>query len=131
MRALILVAALSVAGCANLDYAVDEYGNTPMVVFEHSDHPYRVFDKPQANKIMMTASLGAAMGNGFIRGLTFGILNNNTSEPAMRSAAEAYLSSTGRTCQVSPGHLIQEPQWEFRYQCAAIAFNAQPETAAE
>lgn len=122
MRALIsTVAALALAGCANYSYATDHYGDTQMVSFEHNDSTYRVFDKPQAGKLMITSSLGAAAGDGALRGLTFGIINNHPSEPVMHDAADAFLASTGRACKTDPGQLIMQPQWEFRYSCETVA----------
>lgn len=117
---LFLAGAL-LAGCANLDYASDNYGTTPMVRFEHQDHPYRIFDKPSANRLMITSSIGSAIGSGFVRGLTFGLLSNHPSEPTMRAATEAYLASTSRKCSVEAGNLIAQPQWEFRYECEALS----------
>ncbi len=117
MRAILLLAALTLGGCANLDYAADNYGNTPLTELDHDGHPYRVFDKPSQNRLMITSSIGSAIGGGLIRGATFGLFSNHPSEPVMQAAAAEYLKSTNRACTLQTGQLIAQPQWEFRYSC--------------
>lgn len=122
MRPLLMgLVMFSVTGCATYDYAVSEYGDTPLVQFEHADRPFRIFDKHAAGKLMITPSLGDAADDGLFQGLTFGIVNTHPSEPLMHKAAAAYLTSTGRTCMVQTGYVIMQPEWEFRYQCEAKA----------
>jgi hypothetical protein len=121
MRAIVLLAALVLGGCANFEYANEQYGTTPHQMFEFNGSTYRVFDKTQASKLMITPTLGAAAGDGFVRGLTFGLYNPHPSEPVYHEAVGAYLASTGRTCTTDTGQLIVQPQWEFRYACAATS----------
>lgn len=119
LKIAVLSAAVGLSGCANLNYAMDEYGQTPMVLYEHRDKTYRLWDKPDQNKMMVSSNLGAAAGDGFMTGLTFGIVSAYPGEPTMRSVAEGYLAGKQRKCTVAIGTLIQQPQWEFRYQCQA------------
>lgn len=110
--------AVGLTGCASIDYATDEYGSVPLVTHDYQDHTYRIFDKSGANKLMITPTLGAAAGDGAIRGLTLGLFNNDVPEPVFHGAADSYLASTGRKCSVvGQGVLIVRPQWEFHYQC--------------
>lgn len=117
IKALVVAASLGLSGCAGIDYAVDEYSGVPLVMFEHDDHTFRVFDKVASNKLMITPTLGNAAGVGFVRGLTLGLVDNDIPEPVFHEGASAYLLSTGRACAVSNGVLVIRPQWEFRYQC--------------
>ncbi len=109
--------AMLLGACASLDYAVDEYGNVPLVMHDYQDHTYRIFDKATASKLMITPTLGASAGDGAIRGLTLGLFNNDVPEPVFHGAVESYLAGTGRKCSVQIGQLLIRPQWEFHYQC--------------
>lgn len=117
---LVIVGALLLSGCASYNYALDEYGGIPVVSHEYQGNTYRVFDKPASSKLMITPSLGSAAGDGFVRGLTFGLVDTEVPQPVYRAAAESYLASLGKKCTVDTGQLVVRPQWEFRYQCQAI-----------
>lgn len=123
---LMAVTTVLLAGCANYEYLQDEYGQTPMQLFEFRGTTYRLWDKAAQNKIMVGSNLGAAAGDGFIKGLTFGVVNPAPGEPTLHAVAEAYVTSTNRSCEVAPGSLVAEPQWEFRYKCAAPLATAKP-----
>lgn len=120
MRAILLLAVvLALGGCANFEYANEQYGSTPHQMFEFNGSTYRVFDNKAQNKLMITPTLGASAGDGFVRGFTFGLYNPHPSEPVYHEAVAAYLTSTGRACTFGQGQLIMQPQWEYRYQCTA------------
>lgn len=121
MRIAPIIAALALTGCANIDYLNDNYGNAPQVSFKHADHYYEVFDKPAEKRLVISTAVGAAIGAGAIRGLTFGLINNHPSEPVMHQAVDAYLKSTGRICEPGTGQLIADPEWEFHYSCTAVS----------
>jgi hypothetical protein len=128
--ALPLLLGIALAGCASegLTYAVREYRGVPIQDYLAPDQAsYRVFDKPTANKMMITPSLGEAMSVGFTRGATFGAAGNPNWQHRMIEAAKAFLASTGRTCQIVGSSMIVEPQWEIAYECRApIAATAKP-----
>lgn len=129
MRRLSVVAcALALAGCAGVSYVMKEYSGISPKPFEiEGEDIYRVFDRPEANKLMITPSFGKAAGAGALQGLTFGGVDAMDSigpKPMFEHAALAYLKSTGRQCRVLDGYLVIRPQWEFKYDCSLPALAA-------
>lgn len=98
-------------------YALDNYTGVPVQTFAHNGGEYRVFDKPGEGRMMITSSLGQSLAGGVITGATLGGLDG--SEPAVifRRVGEAYLQSSGRSCQVQTVDLVVQPQYELRYVC--------------
>ena len=125
MRALVsLVAAAALAGCAGVQYAVDEYGGTPVELFVASDgRNWRVFDQPDRNRMMVTKSIGRALSQGAVQGLTLGAADSAVEGPIIlyERAARDYLERRGRTCRIVRSFVIAEPQVEVQYDCAASA----------
>jgi len=101
---------------------VHEYSGIEPKSFEFAgEDTYRVFDRPDVNKLMITPSLSKAMGAGALQGLTFGGVDAMDSigpKPMFERAALAYLASTGRQCRIIDGYLVVRPQWEFKYDCS-------------
>lgn len=123
MKKAILAAALAAAltGCAGMNYAMQHYSNVPIKAFQtEAGNTYRIFDKPDEDRLMITASIGAALGGGLVKGATFGAIQSNSAEVLYRDAAEEYLTSTGRKCQIRDIALIVEPQYEVRYMCESM-----------
>lgn len=133
-RRLSLIALLCLTGCGGgISYAMQNYGGITPVRFEYGEEArattggsagittgaphFRIFDKPGENRLMITPSLGAAAGQGFVTGLTFGIARPRTAEVIFRDVAVAYLASTGRHCEALSTDLIIEPQYEVKYRC--------------
>lgn len=123
MRTVVaMAAALMVSACANVSYVLDEYGGIPPVDYVvDGDDNYRVFDKPQANKLMITPSYGRAMAGGFMKGATFGAADTAVPKPLFERAALGFLESTGRKCRILDGYMVLSPQWEFKYDCSIPA----------
>jgi hypothetical protein len=107
------------AGCAGANYVVQEYGlsavHTP---HENADDRWRIFDKPEANKLMISPGLGTAAAIGTGRGLTFGAARGDVPKPLFERAVLGYLGSTGRRCRIVDGYMVLDPQWEFKYDCS-------------
>ncbi|MEQ1712348.1 MAG: hypothetical protein ABL908_13235, partial [Hyphomicrobium sp.] len=66
--AITLVAA-SLAGCASISYITQHYSGVPPVEIATAHDNFRVFDKPTDGRVMVTASLAAAAGQGLAGGL--------------------------------------------------------------
>jgi hypothetical protein len=82
------------------------------------DDTYRIFGKPEAKKLMITPSLGAAMGKGAASGVTFGAADDSQNLARYRAAAQSYLEASGRhDCRIATGTLLARPQYEFFYTC--------------
>lgn len=110
-------ALLMVAGCAGFDHAM-EYSGVEIVMVTTQRADFRVFDKPEESRMMVTPTIGAAAGQGFLSGLTFGAADTGYPKPWFQEAAEAHLSNTGRAaCKIFDGYEIINPQWEFLYRC--------------
>ena len=90
---LTVPALLLVAGCAGLDHAM-EYSGVEVVMVTTQRADFRVFDKPEESRMMVTPTIGAAAGQGFLSGLTFGAADTDYPKPWFQEAAEAHLSNT-------------------------------------
>lgn len=120
MKKLIMVASLlSLTACAGMNYAIENYTGVKPKTFAHDDKTFRVFDKPNEGRLMITPSLGDAAGAGMVQGLTLGLSGNMSGpEGKFQKATETYLRITGRKCRITNGALVVQPQWEFFYTCS-------------
>lgn len=118
IRVIALVFTLTVAGCSELNYAIENYSDIDPVRFQFNDKAWRIFDSPSEERLMITPSLGDSARAGAIEGITLG-LSGNVSGPegAFHTAAAAYLESRPGSCRISNGAIILDPQWEFFYTC--------------
>ena len=64
---------------------------------------FRIFDKPAENRLMITPSLGDAVGIGAVRGLT--LMDSDSPIVVYKDAAVDWLRTTGRTCTVVDAYL--------------------------
>lgn len=112
-------ALLLLGGCsAGLKYVMDEYSGMQPHQVAMPDDTYRVFDKPQASRMMVTSSLSSAAAQGFGRGLVFGAIDTTPPKPLFEAAARAYLAETGRaSCRITDAYILVQPQFEVRYDC--------------
>lgn len=111
---------MTVAGCSPaMQYARSEYqGVDVQEIAVPGDDTYRVFDKPSAGKMMITSSIGFSARQTIAQGTTFGTVGGFNPKPRFEAAAVAWLKGTGReTCRITDGYLLQQPQWEFKYDC--------------
>jgi len=91
----------------------DEYAAVPLVSYSDSSGLWRIFDKPDENRLKIGPSLARSLGGSFGPEVTF-------VPPTMRETqrtAQNWLASRGRACAVADGRLLVSPQWEFRYSC--------------
>lgn len=126
LKAVLMIGSVTLGGCAGASYAVNEYSGITPVSFDAGDDAYRIFDKPSANKLMITPSIGRAMAMGAGSGVTWGAADTSIPKPVYERAALGYLSSTGRQCRIVDGYSVIHPQWEFKYDCGLPVANAMP-----
>lgn len=121
--------AISLGACSSaFNYIADEYRGVPIVEVTMPDDAYRVFDKPAANRMMITSSLGSAVGQGLAAGLTAGVAAGPP-KPRFEAAAAQFLEESGRRgCRLIDTYLLARPQWEVKYDCSPLA--AAPAAAA-
>lgn len=107
---------LVLCGCAGFDAAL-QYSGTPVLSYMNMADTWRIFDKPAEGRLMITPSLGRAVGAGALSGLTLGAADTDIPKPEYQTAVEGWLASTGRACDVQDGYKLVRPQWEFKYSC--------------
>ena len=106
-------------GCAGVNYVMETYGSMQPVEVSMADDAYRVFDKPDAGKMMVTSSLSSAAAQGLGQGLLLNAVDNTPPKPRFQAAAERYLVESGRpNCRITDGYLVVKPQFEFTYTCS-------------
>jgi hypothetical protein len=114
--------ALSLSGCAGVKYAVDEYHGIPVQEVVMPDDTYRVFDRPEQNKLMITSSVGSAAAQGFGSGLFLGMVDNTPPKPLFDAAALKFLEQSGRPgCRIIDSYIVVKPQFEVKYDCTPPA----------
>ncbi len=112
MKQVIVAFSLAfLTACSGMGYAIENYAGTKAIQFQHDGQRFRVYDKPAENRLMITPSFGRAS----LQGATFG--GAATAEMTYELAAQAYLTSTGRECEISDLKLIVQPQYEAFYLC--------------
>ena len=91
----------------------DEYADVAMVSYSDSSGLWRIYDRPDDNRMKIGPSLARSLGGAFGPEVTF-------VPPTMgetRQTAQSWLASRGRACTVTTGRLLVSPQWEFNYAC--------------
>ena len=115
--AMLGLAALSLAACTAPQQLSGDYRDVPRTNFTYAKNTYRIFDKPSAGKLVITRSVGGAMSDSMLRGVTFGAYNNALPQTEIEAAVMAYLGSNGRNCTTASSTKLAAPQWEFTYSC--------------
>ncbi len=111
-----MVAAL--AGCGGINYAMEHYSGVDVQQFASGGTTYRIFDKPDENRLMITPTLGNAAAAGAIQGGTLGISGSPLGpQGEYRLASQAFLDARRQGCKVTDGSKILHPQYEFFYAC--------------
>lgn len=110
---------LTQAGCGNMGYVIKTYGDVEKTEIGHDGYTYRIFDRKDLSKVMITPSIGQALRGGAIKGATFGGINIQDDKGRFTSVANDYLGkeNPAKICDVKSGKMILDPQWEFVYLC--------------
>lgn len=113
-----IAAICATTGCTGLQYAADNYTGVPVQNIKHAEKEWRIFDKPDQGRLMITPSLSDSAADGFASGLTLGLAGSPyLREATFRPAVEAYLSQVHGRCAITHGDLVVKPQFEFFYDC--------------
>jgi hypothetical protein len=118
-KTIIFTAILALSSCAGMGYAIQHYASVKPEIWQSptTGTSFRVYDKPQENRMMITLSIGAAAAQGAGRGITLGLADTRTPSIVYQDAAIEWLSTKGRVCSATATSLIVEPQYEVRYNC--------------
>jgi len=120
MKQLLLYTLISVIlfGCAGFNYAMKNYSGVSVTHYEFDAMNWRVMDKPDEQRVMITKSISHAFGAGATKALTFASSNDVIGpEAEFYEATLSYLRSTGRDCKIDRSNLVLDGQWEFFYTC--------------
>lgn len=121
MRILIVLPLIAIAaGCASKELIAksSEYGVTHERI-ETEYGKFNVYEHPDDSRLAVSSTMAGALGQGIAKGLTFGAGNILPSEGSYQQAAEAYLAKHDvfAGCRITNGYLLQEPIYEFTYEC--------------
>lgn len=118
MKFLVIGCALLVSACGGLGYALENYTGVSVQRIEANGEIWRIFDKPEEERLMITPSIGRAAAVGAAQGATLGLSDGGRdSFQEFKAAAQAYLESRTSGCTVTTGALVVSPQYEFFYEC--------------
>ncbi len=91
----------------------DEYADVAMVNYSDSSGLWRIYDRPDENRMKIGPSLARTLSGAFGPEVTF--VPPTIGET--QRTAQSWLASRGRSCTVTNGRLLVSPQWEFTYAC--------------
>lgn len=115
---LIFVSLLMVSACSGMGYAIENYSGVDVQRIQVNGESWRIFDKPNEDRLMITPSIGRAASAGAVQGATFGISDGGKDTMTeFEAAANAYIKSRNSKCEVSKGALVINTQYEFFYEC--------------
>jgi hypothetical protein len=116
--AVSIASVIAMTGCTGINYAVENYSGVDVERFEANGQTWRIFDKPAEGRLMITPTLGKAAAVGAAQGATFGLSRGGASPVQnFEAAANLFIKSRDKTCQVTSGSLVVNPQYEFFYTC--------------
>ena len=113
----LIVLATTLSGCAGLSYAVKNYSGVDVTSFDFGGVGWRVFEKRNEGRLMITPSLGRAMSGGMKNGFAFNFSNEIDSENRFRNAAKAFIEEKHGLCRITSGKVVVQPQYEYFYEC--------------
>ena len=101
-----------------------QYSSVKPVVFANGGSTWRVYDKPDEGRLMITPTVADSAASGFIGGATLGVAGDPITgrsagipQNGFTAAASAWVKRHGASCEVTSGHLLVTPQWEYAYAC--------------
>lgn len=114
---IIAVLAIAAAGCATMQLS-PEYQVVKAENYVVGEKTFHIFQHPKdADRLWVQDYYGAAVGKGFMKGLTFGLMNVNGAASKYEEAAVKYLASKGRSCEVVRSSLVDDVSYEVRVKC--------------
>ena len=122
-KSIVITLLVTLSGCGNLGYVISTYDQTCVRSdFEFEDREYRMFERKDLHKIMITPSLGMSMAHGAAKGATFGGVNIDEHNTVYERATKEYLKKEypGQQCTTFNGRMVLDPQWEFEYSCKNV-----------
>ncbi|WP_314188787.1 hypothetical protein [Paracoccus yeei] len=119
MRIIALTLAFALSGCGGLGYAINNYSGVPIEKFAANGKTYRIFNKANESRLMITPTIADASAAGAIQGATLGLSGDVLGpQGEFRMAAQEFLDARQKGCVIADGAKIVQTQYEFFYRCA-------------
>lgn len=113
---IVAIAALSVSACGTGFNRLTTYTQkAPDARTEVDGKGYNLFVHPVDDTILVQRGVGAAMGQSFVEGATFGIVSLQEPMPIWRRAAEWLVAPVG--CTISEIYELERISWEAPFAC--------------
>jgi hypothetical protein len=119
-RAGALLAALAAGACATENHFNSVYAVVPPYRLVAGEETYRIYDRPDLQRLVISPDLEAAAMAHVVDHLPFNLANFSGSRSpgsAYFYPLQQYFVRTGRRCELINGYVLMTPQWEFAYQC--------------
>lgn len=114
----LLGSAFLLSACGGVGYALENYTGVQVERIEANGETWRILDKPEEGRLMITPSIGRAAAVGAAQGATFGLSDGGRDTfQEFRAAAATYLGNGEARCTITNGALVVSPQYEFFYVC--------------
>jgi hypothetical protein len=111
-----LALCIGFGGCAGYDEAVqlsDEYAGAPVASYVDSSGLWRIYDRPEEDRLKIGPSLARTFSSSFGPEVTFVPVTRGETQ----TSAERWLASVGRSCTVTGATPMVNQHWEFQYSC--------------
>jgi hypothetical protein len=120
MRLIFIIGlAVAVAACAMKPETMQEYSFVKEEYVTMPDDTYRVFDKPESNRMLVSSSIASATSQSFRATLL--LKDDVPSKETFEATARQYLANSGRdNCRILDSYLLIKPQYEVKYDCAPL-----------
>ena len=123
-KIMVALVALGLYGCAATNYLDREY-DIPEAIrtsVEKEGYSYNIIDNKGKSKLLVSASMGRALGHAWVKGASLFIADIGGDEKEYRGVVDDYLLRDRKGCatDATPGKVIADPYWEFSYKCETV-----------
>ncbi len=114
----LMITSAYLSGCAGISYVMDNYDSKKTDTVSAYGKNFNIWDVPEQRKMLVSATVGDALGIGVSKGITFGAGSSQQPERIYRLAAEKYLAGVYlQNCSIELIEFVVAPQYEVFYMC--------------
>jgi len=115
-----MLAAVAAGACATENNFNAVYSVVPPYRLVSGEVTYRIYDRPDLQRIAISPDREVAASAHLIDHLPFNLADfEGSRSPGSHYfyPLQEYFARTGRTCRLVNGYALITPQWEFAYEC--------------